>query len=86
MYRIVKRIPVKVCAKHEDFMCKKKMGSCIKLTQLSQDEIQILEEKQGEFNFMCPICGNQRSVACNEILEDNVPVRCLKCKTIMNKI
>lgn len=85
-YRIIKRAPVKVCSKHEDFMCKEQLGRCIRLSQLSQDEIQILEEEDGEFDFRCPICGIQRSVAGHEILKDNIQVRCPKCKTIMNKI
>jgi hypothetical protein len=85
-YRIVKHTPVKVCTKHEAQMCRENMGKCIRLSQLSRDEMHILEEKDNKFNFRCPNCRIQRSVPCNEILEDNIQVRCPKCKVLMFKI
>ena len=85
-YRVVKRTPMKVCEKHEEFMCDEKLGNCVRLHKLRKYEMDVLEDNSGEFDFRCPNCGIKRLVSCSEILEENSQVRCPKCKIIMFKI
>jgi len=83
-YRIAKGWPIKLCTKHNAKLGRERFGKQIEYSDLTPEDIEILEEKDEIYRYICCSCGFKKNIPIEEISDFKL-VKCPKCNVFMEK-